>query len=290
MTSPHTPGPQTPDPQAGPLDLARQLGSLYSSPTERPVLEALFALESEISASLQSGLDHNVAHVRLQWWREELDRLAKGIPAHPLTRTLLTEFAGTSAEALTGLSGFVDVAVWDLAAATFETRRELTAYCERWAAAMMVTASAHASGQPNDARSWLTLGAAVHELEMLANLAIEVPAGRLRLPLDELERAGVDPESLSVTPSSPPLAALIGGRHEALRSILAATIAQMERSTQPALRGLLVWVALTWRHSRYVQKALPDVYAPGRFDGLATAWHAWRAARHAVKGTMRIST
>jgi phytoene synthase len=213
----------------GPIDLARQLASLYSSPAERPTLEALFSLESEISASLQSGLDHNVAHVRLQWWREELERLAKGIPAHPLTRILLSEFADRPADALTGLSGFVDVAVWDLAAATFETRRELTAYCERWAAAMMVPAAAHASGQPNEARSWLTVGAAVHELEMLANLAVEARAGRIRLPLDELERAGVEPESLSVSPAAPPLAALIGERHRALRSILSDSVGQMER-------------------------------------------------------------
>ncbi len=272
------------------LELARQFASLYSSPSERAVLEALFALESEISASLQSGLDHNVAHIRLQWWREELGRLAKGTPAHPLTRTLRTEFGDTCADTLTGLSGFVDIAVWDLAAATFETRRELTVYCERWAAAMMVPAAAHASGRSDDARSWLTLGAAVHELEMLANLAIEARAGRLRMPLDELDRAGVDPESLSAIPASPSLAALIGERHEALRSILTDTIGQMERSTQPALRGLLVWVAITWRHSRYIQSALPDVYAPRRFDGLANAWHAWRAARHAMAGAMRIST
>ncbi len=272
--------PETPD-----WHPSRYLASLYSLPSERPVLDALFGIESEIVASLQRNLDHNVAHVRLQWWREECARLVKGTPAHPLTRALVAEFSDLRTDALAGLSGFVDVAVWDLAGATFDTRRELTAYCERWASAMVIPAAAHATASAQDTRLWVTIGSAMHEAEMLAQLASEVRAGRLRLPLDELERAGiVEPENLTVAPYPPAVSVLLAERLTALRSILANAVGRVGATDQPALRGLLVWVALTWRRSLQAQRALPGPPVPRRSDALGDAWCAWRAGRRATAG------
>src|SRR5882724_3097231 len=130
---------------------ARYFALLYSPASQRLVLDALFGIEREIFESLRPGLDHHVAHSRLQWWREECERAAAGRPVHPLTRALVDAVTGTGGGAgalssvklraglpqLAGLCGLVDLAVWDLAGATFETRRELTAYCERWSAAMI---------------------------------------------------------------------------------------------------------------------------------------------------------
>jgi phytoene synthase len=276
----------TPDRSQGPLDVGRHLASLYSAPAERPVLEALFAVESEIRASLHAGLDHTVAHVRLQWWREECARVAKGTPSHPLTRALAGEFPHTPGDALAGLAGFVDVAVWDLAGATFETRRELQAFCERWAAAMVLPAAAHAAPQAKD--PWLAIGAAMYEVQMLANLGMDARAGRLRLPLDEMDRAGVKPESLVAMPHSPQLAALLSEHHARLRSVLAESIAGLAHSAQPALRGLLVWANMSWRRSHQIQRALPEPpRQPRALEALADAWHAWRTARRATTGKLR---
>jgi phytoene/squalene synthetase len=119
---------------------ARYFALLYAAASERPALEALFGIEREVLDSVRPGLDHHVAHSRLQWWREECERAARGGAAHPLTRALITALGDSQAKSvpqLAGLSGIVDVATWDLASATFETRRELDAYCQRWAVAMM---------------------------------------------------------------------------------------------------------------------------------------------------------
>jgi 15-cis-phytoene synthase len=274
--------PETPD-----WHPSRFLASLYSPASERPVLNALFGVESEIAASLQGGLDHNVAHIRLQWWREECERLSQGNPAHPLTRALVAEFA--AATALKGLSGFVDVAVWDLAAATFETRRELTAYCERWASAMILPAVTHAVPDMANVAPWLAIGSAMHEIEMLAHLATEAKAGRLRVPLDELDCIAVETGSLAMTPWPTPLATLLGQRHEALRSMLCESVAHVDRTDQPALRGLLVWADIAWRRSRRAQGALPNALLAPRAHGLAGAWHAWRGARRAVAGRFSLN-
>jgi phytoene synthase len=277
--------PATPEPHS-----ARYFALLYSPPSQRLALDALFGIEREIFESLRPGLDHQVAHSRLQWWREECERAVAGRPVHPLTRALVDALTGTGAPPqLAGLSGLVDAAVWDLAGATFESRRELTAYCERWSAAMIGPFAPRQAADGGGASvlriaNWSTLGAAMREIEMLSHLAREAHYGRLRVPLDELDSAKADPGVLAEPPWPAGVAALLRARHESLRDEITRALGEVDRAQQPGLRGLLVWAALLRRASQRTERALPDRLRPGRFDGVADAFFAWRIARRATIG------
>jgi 15-cis-phytoene synthase len=310
------------------LSPSRYLAWLYSPEAQQPVLAKLCEIESEMASSLRPDIDHHVAHARLQWWQEECERCAQGRPVHPLTRELVKAY-GTAAAGvpspLAGLRGFVDTAIWDLAGATFETRKELTAYCERWAAAMFETAAGQVvSAGPGDPRAvppsrvlgaasgeletvtpsrvlgtasgelgavprWRALGAAAREIELLADLAREAHTGRVRVPLDELDRAGVVVSSLAKPPWPGPLAALLRARHEALRATIGESVGALGREEQANYRGLLVWAALACRQSARAQRALPGIISPRRYHALADGWQAWRAARRAAAGKLRLS-
>ena len=367
--APRAPGPARPDdePHVLPartdgaphvLSASRYLAWLYSPASQQPVFAKLCEIESEIAGSLRPGIDHHVAHARLQWWREECERCAQGRPVHPLTRELVKVYGavpGGQPSPLAGISGFVDTAVWDLAGATFETRKELTAYCDRWAAAMFETAAAQgaagaaansgagvsantatnsgagvsantatnsrtgaaasmaanarasAAASPAASRAanaaardtspsvsgagsrWRVLGAAVREIELLTDLAREAHVGRLRVPLDELERAGVEVRSLAKPPWPAPLMALVRDRHEALRATIGECLGALGREQQTEFRGLLVWAALAWKQSARAQRALPNIISPRRYHALADGWLAWRAARRAAAGNLRLS-
>jgi phytoene synthase len=297
--------PATPEPHS-----ARYFALLYSPASQRLVLDALFGIEREIFESLRPGLDHHVAHSRLQWWREECERTVAGRPVHPLTRALVDAVTGapsstsasTSAETppaaplaqLEGLCGLVDVAVWDLAGATFETRRELTAYCERWSAAMIEPLAARKTADVTDTQdtrvtNWSTVGAAIRELEMLSHLAREAHYGRLRVPLDELESAKADPGVLAKPPWPAAVAELLRARHESLRDEIARSLGEVDPVLQPGLRGLLVWAALVRRLSQRTERALPDRLRLGRFDAVADAWFAWCIARRATIGRFKLN-
>jgi 15-cis-phytoene synthase len=247
---------------------------------------ALLALEAEIGASLKVGLDHQLAHTRLAWWREECARCAAGTPVHPLTRTIDASFAGRERAALGGLTGLIDVVLWDLAAATFGTRRELTGYCERWASGIIVPLTASAAPEVDTSAS-RTLGAALRELELLQNLAQELKAGRVRLPLDELAAAEVEPERL-VPPWPPALSARLSERHAQLRAQLAAAVLALPRSAQAPLRPLLVWAALAHLESQRVARRLPEATRGGDHHGPLDGWRAWRAARRAGAGRLAL--
>jgi phytoene synthase len=285
-------------PDRADLSPTRRLAWLYSSTVQRAALAALSALEGEIGASLRPGLDHQVAHARLAWWREECARTAQGSPRHPLTRELAQLFAPVGAAPvgaapvgptpvgpapvgpapLAGLTGLVDTAVWDLSCATFETRRELAGYCERWSAAMIAPlvslALPHApAGQAH------ALGASLREIELLLALAADARSGRLRVPLDELGRAGVSPESLARPPWPPALAAALRHRHQELRAALGAALDTLPAAARPPLRGLIVWATMARVASARAEKRLPQASTPRDHHAPLDGWRAWRAAR-----------
>ena len=267
-------------------DTPRFLAWLYSTRSQQPVLAALCGIEQEVSASVRPGADHHVAHTRLEWWREEFARCAAGNPVHPLTRELRTHLEAFAPEgrantALAGLSGLVDAATWDLAAATFGRRAELTAYCRRWAAAMVAPA-----GAPGV--DWSGFGAALCELELLGHLARDARAGRLRLPLDELEQAAVAPEAVAAPPWPQGLTNILRERHQALRRQLAQAVAGLAPEAQQSSRGLLVWAALAWQGSLRAERALPRESAASIASAAAANWRAWRAARGAAAGRLRL--
>jgi len=322
---------------------ARYFALLYASAAQRPALEALFGIEREVFDSLRPGLDHHVAHSRLQWWREECERAAGGRAVHPLTRALVSALGGAGSGAasgapgdaaggaaggapllvgaaaldreaaavtpahaaaalstvavgsvtqqranplpqLAGLCGIVDVAIWDLAGATFETRSELEAYCQRWAAGMI--GPLVPAGRSVE---WLALGAAMREAELLADFAREAHNGRIRLPLDELGRANVDINALPKPPWPDAVAELIRARLKSLRNDIERNLAGLDREQQPSVRGLLVWAALTWRTAHRAERALPNRLQPGRLDAISDAWFAWRIARRATIGRFRLN-
>jgi 15-cis-phytoene synthase len=268
----------------------RALAWLYAPPTQRPALAALCALEREIGASLRPGLDHQVAHTRLAWWREECERSTRGEPRHPLTRELATLLAPAGHAALAGLAGLIDTAVWDLAAATFATRRELSGYCERWSAAMiapLARLATHAAA-PDAAAAVCAqasaLGVKLREMELLLALAPDARAGRVRLPLDELDAVQVACSELARPPWPASLAALVRERHGELRSALAANVTALAPTARAPLRGLIVWAALACGDSTRAQRRLPDASATRDAQHLSDGWRAWRAARRVAAG------
>ncbi|HKT71745.1 MAG TPA: squalene/phytoene synthase family protein [Steroidobacteraceae bacterium] len=260
---------------------SRYFACLYSPEPAKGVLEALCSLETEINSSLRPGLDHQVAHSRLQWWRDECERTIEGRPAHPVTRQLLA--VARHGASFAELAGFVDVATWDLANATFATRRELAAYCERWARAMLTPLADTSSRQ-----SVMALGVSLHELELLDRFAEDARRGRLRLPLDELACRDIDPLS-AATPTEWPdsLASLLSERRRTLRALLAKSAAALEIGEQTQLRGLLVWCALAWRRSQHDPRRGAE---RGRLESLRDAWSAWRAARGAQSGRFQLGS
>ncbi len=269
----------------------RYFAWLYAGESRREPLELLLTIEREIETSLRAGLEHHIAHLRLEWWREECTRFAHDTPVHPATRRLRA-LAGDRA-ATFHLQGLVDAAAWDLAGAPCETRAELEGMCDRWARAMIVPfalAGEHVpQGSVEVETALRATGKALREMEQLRSLAPDARIGRLRLPLDELDALGVEPRALATPPWPEPLNQHLRARFAALQRMCASAWSALDSSLQAVLPGLAAWCAVEAASSGRAAAQLPQPWRERRRYALSNAVRAWRAARSAPRGGARFA-
>ncbi|HEX9140252.1 MAG TPA: hypothetical protein VF848_10700 [Steroidobacteraceae bacterium] len=125
---------------------------LYCSGKRREAFRKVLALYTEIRASLTPGMDHAVAHQRLEWWQHESLRLKRGEPAHPLTQWLAAQQRRRGAP-LPELLPLVQATALALAAAPLSAGHERQAYYEADAGTLFVLLGAVLAdeSQPNAA-------------------------------------------------------------------------------------------------------------------------------------------
>jgi phytoene synthase len=261
----------------------RYFAVLYAPEAARPALHALYAFEAELRDTVRTT-SHDVAHTRLQYWRGEVDRLVGGRPEHPVTRALLP--LRESGADVSLLHEVLVAADFDVARVTLNDDAELSALAFRASGSLQTLAALASRGSPQlsagEKDFARRLGAAVAEVEWLRDLRGDLTAGRLRLTLDALEHASIEPTLLLADPMPPGLASLLDQRKARIAAelhTLASLLTREERSTQ---RQGLVLGELHRKlldridHRTEVARTRAEVPAWSRF------WTAWRSAiRHA---------
>lgn len=271
--------------QAAPPASMRYYAILYTPPARRPVLEGLFLLERELAATGRET-HHDVAHTRLQWWREEMARSAAGHPVHPATRALLP-LQRVNPRAVQNLSALLNVVEMDLAQITFATATELDIYHAKGAALYQAMAS-WLTSEPNQAGSEATgqangmgtkMGSLIRATESVRDIRAEAHAGRVHVPLDALELARIEPGELQRTPFTSKVRELLRARVQVIRERFRTEL-QDPLAKQPALRPLYVLAALHANTLERMDRALADGLDPRvELKPLQKLWTAWRAAR-----------
>ena len=123
------------------------------------------------------------------------------------------------------------------------------------------------------------LGVSLREIELLLAMAVDARSGRLRLPLDELERVHLPPESLAQPPWPAALAELLRHRHREVRASLGAALDALPPAARPPLRGLIVWATLACAASARAEQRLPQAGTARDHHAPLDGWRAWRVAR-----------
>lgn len=105
-----------PAPAAGSIEY---FALLYTPRPQRPALATLIALRAELEAGIDRALDHAVAHARLEWWRAEAARFARGEAQHPWLRALARQ---DEANRALDLSRLIDAGARELATRQLQGR------------------------------------------------------------------------------------------------------------------------------------------------------------------------
>lgn len=189
------------DPWAYP-NLACPLGSStyysirFSPPKLRDDLARLAAWRHQVRAILEEVRDPGVARLKLQWWRDEAQRLVDGVPNHPLNRALqpLVAREGLPIAPLLQLANEVEDSI---RGRELRDARALEAACAAdLGGHFELLARVHGHQDPADlaaARCLGTFCALVYRLRDSGWLARQ---GRAPIPLNRLRAVGLTPDRL----------------------------------------------------------------------------------------------
>lgn len=267
--------------RAAPPGSMRYFSLLYAPPEKREVLTALYVAAMEIAESARI-ISHDVAHTRLAWWRNEIDRLARAAPQHPAARALLPLRTVPNLQ-LMKLMELVLAADADLACLTFSDSTELAAYTRRSGgvlfevAARWLAAPAELSTQTADTLS--QLGALVREVEILRDVRQDAVDGRVYLPLALLDLHKVAVADLRNSEIGADYRAVLEEYSQSIRRRLVDTLRTLPAPDRHAVRPLLVIASLYLRLLDRIRRKNFAVTTQ-RIDlgGFDKAWTAWRAA------------
>lgn len=214
---------------------------LFAPAERRPALTALYALGVEVGSIPDDVSEPGVARMKVAWWQAEVGRLFEGNPGHPVTRAL--------AEAVTGFGlererfdELVALADLDIEPPGHTDAEDLLHRAQH--AAALQRLECEICGYRDDATRDFgeRLGMALELARIVRDLRSDAQQGRVHVPLDELERHGVQPADL-VAPET----------GEAVRGLVRE---QVERAR---------------RHLDEAEQSLPDIDRGRQASGLVAA-------------------
>lgn len=269
--------------RAAPAGSMRYFALLYTPMEKRDAVTALYVIDAEIRESAQSA-NHDVAHTRLQWWRQEIDRLVNGNAQHPATK-ILGALPDVDRKQFARLHELIVAADMDLARMTYLNAKELRAYSTRSGGTVQeLIAIVMAPGTPADPvlKAANRAGVGIRQAEMLRDVRQDACDGRLYLPLEDLQRASVGLDDLRSKIISEQVRTALAGFRTLTLPDLVDSGTDLEPATKAYLRPVMVLAAL---HRRLLERIAGRNYevATQRVElgPLEKPWVAWRAARRA---------
>jgi len=267
--------------RAAPAGSMRYFAWLYTPEANRDVVAALFLIEAELHDSARAP--HDVAHVRLQWWRDEVERLIADRAQHPATQVLQAK--RTAKIDFERLQNAVFAAAQELANASYETEAELSKYFDNSGGALFALAAQYLSAvppTPEMLEAAQQLGSFVRRVEVMRDVRQDIHHGRLFLPLQQLDEAQIEYETLQSAQCPASFEQLLKLRSQQHLIAYRELKRSLLKGENANLRPLLV---LSELHERILQKIIdnPAHAATQRIElgALEKTWIAWRAARAA---------
>ena len=274
---------------AVPAGSPRYWSWLFAAPRMRDPLLGIYALLAEWRALLDPAIELAAAHLKLAWWREEIERLARGAPVHPITRYIasLQQADPRAADVdFSPLEKTLEAAARQIGGAPLERGAELEAHAAAlWA--LPLAMAARLAGEPGVAtpppalaepvhRAEAALAAAEYLIDAIAGYQRAARFGRVVFPIDELLAAQVEDADLHA--AEPPLH--LQSYLEELRARAVRYCSQVSAALPPSehapLRHLLVLAALGARRASAAGSGLRP---------LRELYLAWSTARRAAGRT-----
>jgi phytoene synthase len=261
-------------------DRDRFLATLFAPREERGALFALYAFNVEIARVREVVRDPVAGEIRLQWWSDVLAGDGRGeIEAHPVASALRASVAryGLPPERL---QTTISARRFDLYDEPMATLADLEAYADGASSSLIALAAQilNGGGAPDmDALSHHA-GRAQAIAGLLKAFPFHAARGQLFVPLELLERHGVDREDVRAGRATPQLRSALADLRESARRHLRQA-QELAETVSPSVMPALLPVALAGPTLARMERRDYDPFAPIEIAPWRRQWLIWRAAR-----------
>lgn len=256
--------------------------SLYYAPrTLQPALRALFAYQREITKIPREVREPSVAQAKLAWWREELERAYTGQAQHPVAQALSNDLLPGRGIDRQRLLEVIDGVQLDLDYGLYPSFRELSDYCHRVGGSITGLAVELCGYQnPETSHYAHDLGIALRLFTLLRNLRPNLDAGRLYIPEDDLQQAGVSFAELQAHRTTPAIQALLVQQASRVRDFFSSALQRLPAEDRRRQRCGVVLAQLYLTLLTEMEAAgYPLLERRIHLTPINKFWIAWRAAR-----------
>jgi phytoene synthase len=260
-------------------DRDRYLATLFAAAAQRDPLNALYAFNIEIARVREKAREPMPGEIRLQWWREVLTGERDGeAAAHPVAAALRETLARYNI-AGDRLITLIDAHTFDLYDEPMGTLDDLENYAGKTQGALFAMA-AEVLGRPGTVGAALTrhTGIAYSIASILRALPAHAARRQLYLPLELLERHGVNREDIFAAHGETPLRTALAELRAHARRHLTAARAELDVAAPEILPALLP-AAIVGPALRRMERRGYEPFEVDQMPGWRRQWWLWRAAR-----------
>ena len=261
-------------------DKDRFLATLFAPAESRPALLALYAFDIEIARVPTIAKQAIAGEIRLQWWREVLEgQRDDEARANPVAAALI-ETLDKYRLARTTLIGLADARTFELYDDPFATITELEAYAERSHAPVMTCAAAIlgivGTKVPTAGRH---AAIATVICDLLRSFPSRVSRGHLHVPLDVLNRRGVQPANVLAGQSSDELLVALAEMRELAREHVRAFKELLSAVPAAAVPAFLPAAVIPLYLDRMEVTSYQPFHTAIEVPQWRRQWALWRAVR-----------
>jgi phytoene synthase len=279
-------------PKALPAGSLLWWGLLFTTAERQPGARALLAVRGEIVETARHASDPSIAAAKLGWWRDEARRFGSGGEQHSSTRALAAA-DGSDVIEPEYLEELVDGACMDAAHRPYGSFSELRLYCHRSSGVLQeMLATLVGVSDPRHERAVRQaahrVGIGVRLAEIACGLQADLAAGRLYLPGDWLEDAGVADGDITLGAPSDALIVCLERLAATAGQELDGGLAKLPPAERKRHRATAALAALALRRlgtarSRRWSPQPAGGRIPAAAASLGDLMTAWRAARRAAR-------
>jgi 15-cis-phytoene synthase len=248
-----------------------------------------------VDDAVDHASDRAAAASEIDEWRREVDRLFSG--ANP-RRAELADLKSTIERFALSRQPFddlIDGVEMDLHRSRYETFDDLLSYCRRVASAVGLICVEIFGCRDSDAREYaVNLGLALQLTNIIRDVAVDLKIGRVYLPREDLERFGVDEETLKAGRVTPSVRALLDFECQRARQLYAAAARALPAAEAGRLIAAEIMGAIYFEILQRIERQDYDVFSsvirvpkPVRAMIALTTWARYQLFGFGVRSSAR---